>query len=463
MALPFGSKLMVDLIRRLLLFDPTKRLCASDALGHPFFIDILQTTPNRPISEQLQTPTKTTTPRTVSMVDIKETLPSSSAHAASFMDPLSFYPLSLAMESNMSNFGERLNSEFYTLIGNHNENDKLAVDSGPHSDIRHRHSTSVMNTQVTERLTTLNDIVDTVDQTMGDNANKSNSDSNDVELHISMDGDDHSTNLTSANQSSLQTLDNSTSPQRHNRHDSFDLLVGLDTSPIPLNLRPSFSSPLNHLDHLNQRRQNQKQQSHFAAMPKSTTATAASEKKKTSTGFTHFFGLRKKIRQPSSSNLRAISKNTPVKSAPSVPQDRPTKKPATSSDTSAKSVDPISSGIPRTESFPSFILKQIASTSTSIRPALNVTNTKKVVSGQQSTEHINQQHEHRPKSFQRRSPSIPLLSTYYDGSNTKEKTGGSKSFWSRKHTQQIDDTPMNTSYTSNLHFTASTTLPAILK
>ncbi|KAI8096637.1 kinase-like domain-containing protein, partial [Halteromyces radiatus] len=36
--LPKASNLMIDLLRRLLLFEPEKRLCARDALCHPFFI-----------------------------------------------------------------------------------------------------------------------------------------------------------------------------------------------------------------------------------------------------------------------------------------------------------------------------------------------------------------------------------------------------------------------------------------
>ncbi|KAI9303774.1 kinase-like domain-containing protein [Cunninghamella echinulata] len=479
-ALPTASNLIVDVIHRLLMLDPSKRLNAHDALGHPFFIDTENTTIARPLSHQESPTNRKITANnintTVLDTSISQNITKPTALANTNIPNIELLPCmpSPFLESKFD--FNNLSSDNIVLIEKSDHSHELNLAPTTTYDQRQRYSTPNMysvsfqfecSPDIKEQLIIAKSDMkgdnhlenSTMQQPInGHNINEGSENNNVTLTSISKnlisqesfnspDQEEISLSDDIINSNQYKNLNYSLEHQHHyhhyhQRHES------LNDENILINVRPSFSTPLNHQDHL-QQQQRQYHHHHQEGV-----------KKKQSTSFSQFFGLRKKpqpiISKEQQVNSNKYNNNNINSSSNKIKTDKLNNKKIAykTKNTLKKSADINNSNesvnIPRTESFSSF-LKHITSSS-SMKPAL----LSKKSQQQKLSNEIEQQQQLKIIPSYRRSSSMTLLNTYYQD-ETKNKLE-EKSFNKNRKSQLHNDILAYNNYPST---STSTSTPLI--
>ncbi|CAO3617994.1 unnamed protein product [Cunninghamella echinulata] len=439
-ALPTASNLIVDVIHRLLMLDPSKRLNAHDALGHPFFIDTENTTIVRPLSHQESPANRKITANrintTILDTSISQSITKSTTLVNNSIPNIELLPCmpSPFLESKFD--FNNLSSDNIVLIEKSDYSHELNLAPTTTYDQRQRYSTPNMYS-VSFQFECSSDIREQIiipKDGMKDNNHLENSplqqfidghsinvdseNNNDTFASMSKnliseesfnppDQEENSFNYDIINSNQYKNINNSLEHQHHRHyHHYHQRHESLNDENILINVRPSFSTPLNHQDHLQQ----QQRQYHHHSQER--------VKKKQSTSFSQFFGLRKKSQsivskeqQVNNSNNNNNNINT---SSNKIKTDKLNNKKNAfkTKNTFKKSAEINNSNetanIPRTESFSSF-LKHITSSSSSMKPALLSKKTQQ----QKLPNEIEQQQQLKNIPPYRRSSSMTLLNAYY--------------------------------------------------
>ncbi|CAO3625604.1 unnamed protein product [Cunninghamella blakesleeana] len=490
-ALPTASNLMIDIVHRLLMLDPTKRLNAHDALGHPFFIDTENTSIIRPLSHQepslnkrLTTITNkrdtdilNTTPISQNGINLPTTTPIINKNNLPNIDLLPCIP-SPFLESKFDfNNLSSSSAENLVLVEKPDNSHKLNLAPTTNYDQRQRYSTPNMYSTSFQFESRLNlkdseiiipkiniedededddedDYMDKAINKIMDEYNNNSSNNNNCSLGSIVQNHKSVTSFNASTNEINDIISNSTnnyidflnSNRFENMNQSLEQQHESLNNNILINVRPSFSTPLNHLDHLQQQQQRQYQKYNHHHRHSRQEPTV---KKKQSTGFSQFFGLRKKTQQSTTSSTTAKeqkiknnhsnkikfdknnNKNVNNNNNKYVNKNRNTSSKPLAEDNNSK--EP--ANIPRTESFSSFF-KHITSSSSSMKPTLlsKISSSSQQQQQQQQLKEI----EHKNSPSYRRSSSMTLLNTYYQD-ETKKKLHHKVFSKNNKKNQQLHE------------------------